>query len=81
MYCKDKKPLSSILIDILDDKWRAFVEGFSRLILYLLNNGEQVDFNLGKLKYHALKLCFELGKGIGNLSANIVSNDLGQPSS
>lgn len=35
MYCNERNPLPSILIEILLEKCRALVDGFRRLILYL----------------------------------------------
>ena len=35
MYCIERNPRLSIRIEILLDKFRAFVEGFSNVVLYL----------------------------------------------
>lgn len=70
MYCKDRNPLSSILIEILEDKCKAFVEGFRRLILYLTNNDKTLHFSarcrarnqvfswVGNMDVHIWQICW-----------------------
>ena len=35
IYCKERNPLLSILMEILLESWSALVDGLRRLILYL----------------------------------------------
>ena len=47
MYCNDKNPLLSILMEILLESCSALVDGLRRLILYLKQKKNTVFLNQG----------------------------------
>ena len=61
MYCMERKPLSSVLMDTLEDWLRAFTDDFKRFKRYL----EKQQIAKGKERYELRHKWGKVGGGRG----------------